>query len=195
MSKTIKNIVTLSFMNLVIFGLCFYLFSYIKKTDETVSSRLAQIESGVKTEEVLRSLKVLMDDTKKERDQIALIFVQPNGTVDFIETVESMGRIAGIKLEVESVGVNALKEKMSSSTELFRISLKTQGSWENTMHLLSLLESMPHKILFENVRLGKVFGGSDPEDTKGQTTSYWSGNFSFSALKIKNPQEKSVKTN
>lgn len=188
MSKTIKTIVILSALNLILFGLCFYLFADIKKIDKEVSFRLSLIESEVRLDESLRSIKVIMNETKKEREQINLIFIQPNGTVDFIEEVESLGRIAGVKLEIESVGVDNTK-KTASSTESFRLSLKTEGSWANTMHLLSLLENMPHKISFENVRLGKISKESGLEGDKEQTQFYWSGNFNFSALKMKNPPE------
>lgn len=191
MSKTIKTIAILSAFNLIIFSLCFYLFSDIKKIDKEVSLRLTQIESEAKLDESLRSIKLVMNETKKERDQIALIFLQPNGTVDFIEKVESLGRVAGVKLEIESVGIDNPKNKTAtaSSTELFRISLKTKGSWVDTMHLLSLLENMPHKLSFESVRLSKVSGESSLDGGKEQTQFYWGGNFSFSALKIKNPPE------
>lgn len=195
MPKTIKIIAIATTLNLIVFGACFYLFMNIKKIDKVVSEQLTQIESEVKKDESLRSIKNLMNDTKEEREQIAGLFVQPNGTVDFIEEVESLGRVAGVKLEVESVGIGALKDKTGSSTESFRLFFKTEGSWGGTMHLLSLLENMPYKISFENVRLGKVSGGSSSESGKGITPSYWSGNFSFSVLKIKNPLEETAKVN
>lgn len=195
MSKTIKIIAVAAILNLIVFAACFYLFTNIKKIDKVVSEHLTQIESEVKKNESLRSIKNLMNDTKKEREQIASLFVQPNGTVDFIETVEFLGRVAGIKLEIESVGVDALKGKTGSSTESFRLSFKTEGSWSGTMRLLSLLENMPYKISFENINLGKVSGGSKSSDSKEQASSYWNGNFSFSVLKIKNPPEKAAKIN
>lgn len=194
MPNAIKNIVFLTILNLIIFGASFYLFVRIKSVDKNVSTRLIQIESAADTEESLRSIKNLMNDTKKEREQIAGFFVQPNGTVDFIETVESLGRIAGVKLETESVGVEALKNKTASSTELFRLSLRTEGSWGDTMRLLSLLDNMPYKISFESVELEKISVGSDSGREKKKISSYWSGAFSFGVLKIKNPPEAAAKT-
>lgn len=194
MSNAIKNIVFLVILNLIVFGASFYLFASIKSIDKNVSARLIQIESAADTEESLRSIKNLMNDTKKEREQIAGFFVQPNGTVDFIETVESLGRIAGIKLETESVGVEALKNKTVSSTELFRLSLRTEGSWGDTIRLLSLLENIPYKISFESVKLEKISVGSDSDREKKSAYSYWSGAFSFGVLKIKNQPEAAAKT-
>ncbi|MBM2817593.1 MAG: seg [Parcubacteria group bacterium] len=195
MSKTKKLTIALSVINLIVLGVCFYLFANIKKTDKEVSSRLIQIESEVKREELFRSIKTLMGDTKKEREQIASLFVQPKAEVDFIEAVESLGRTAEVKLEIESVGVETMKGKTSSSTELFRLSAKTEGSWRGIIHLLALLENMPFSISFENLNLGKISGGSNSKDKKQEPSSYWSGNFTFSVLKIKNPSGNGLKVN
>lgn len=182
MRKTTTKIIILFILDAIIFGLCFYLFTYIKQIDNMVSSRLAQIESELKADESLRSIKILMNDTKKERERMSLVFIQPDDTVNFIETIESLGDLTGVKLEIDSVGVDNLKSKKTGSTELFRISLKTEGSWTNTIHFLTLLENVPHKISFENVNLSKVSDLNDGD--KG--LSYWNGNFNLSALKIKN---------
>jgi len=195
MLKTKKITLALAALNLAAYGACFYLFVEIKNIDKVVSDRFIQIESEVKRNESVRSVKNLMNDTKKEREQITQLFIQPNGTVDFIETVESLGRMAGVKLEIESVGVEALKNKTASSTESFRISLKIEGSWGNAMHLLSLLETMPHKISFDGINLEKISRGLSSDSGKGQAASYWNGVFSFNVLKIKNPSETAAKVN
>lgn len=192
MSKTKKIIIVLIIMNLVIFSSYFYLFANIKRINETVSARSIQSESEIKKDERLRSIKNLMDDTKKEREQIANLFVQPANPVDFIEMVESLGKIANVRLEVQSVGIDALKNKIDSSTESFRLSLKTEGLWANTFHLLSLLESMPFKVSFDNVNLEKISETSNLVGNKEKSSIYWIGAFDFSVLKIKNPPNDSA---
>ena len=116
MLKPKKITLALAALNLAAYGACFYLFVEIKNIDKVVSDRFIQIESEVKRNESVRSVKNLMNDTKKEREQITQLFIQPNGTVDFIETVESLGRMAGVKLEIESVGVESLKNKTALVT-------------------------------------------------------------------------------
>ena len=193
MPKTIKIILVLAALNLIVLGSCFYLFIKIKKIDEVVSARLIQVESEVKKDESLRSTKKLMEDTKREREQIVSLFVGPNGAVEFIETVESLGRVADVKLTIESVGVEALKDKKAEKTESFRLAVKTEGSWVNTIHLLSLLEGAPFKISFSNVNLEKISSESNLVGGGENLPSYWAGNFTFNVLKIKNLPGKSVK--
>ena len=100
MLKPKKITLALAALNLAAYGACFYLFMEIKNIDKVVSDRFIQIESEIKRSESIRSVKNLMNDTKKEREQMAQLFIESNGTVDFIETVESLGRIAGVKLEI-----------------------------------------------------------------------------------------------
>lgn len=182
-------------LNLIVFGAFFYLFTNIKKMDKVVSEQFLQIESEVKKDKSLRSIKNLMNDTKKEREQIARFFVGSNGTVDFIEEVESLGKIAGVKLVTESVGVDAIKDNAAIGTESFRLSIKTEGPWSGIIHLLSLLENMSYKISFGNANLNKISDGSDSAKNKNKTSPYWKGDFTFSVLKMKNPPEMPPKIN
>ena len=84
MLKTKKIIFILAALNLAAYGACFYLFMEIKNIDKVVSDRFIQIESEIKRSESIRSIKNLMNDTKKEREQMAQLFIQPNGPVSFL---------------------------------------------------------------------------------------------------------------
>jgi hypothetical protein len=189
MRETKKNIAVLAILNIIIFGLFFYLFISIRQSDEDVSTKLVQIKRWIDRDERLQSVKNLMSETKDQREKIAKIFVQADGSVDFIETVESLGKAAGVKVEIGSVGIDASRNKIGSSTESFRFSVKTEGGWANVIHLLGLLESMPFKVSFDNVALSKISISEEPSLVKNkdkpQDASNWSGNFDFSVLKVK----------
>lgn len=192
MSKTKKIIIVLIIMNSAVFGLYFYLFANVKRINKAVLAQLIQVESEARRDGQLRSIKNLMNDTKKEGEQIIDLFVEPAGSVNFIEMVEFLGKVANVKLEVQSVSIDALKNKIGSSTESFRLSLKTEGLWANTLHLLSLLESMPFKVSFDNVNLEKISETSDSVKNKDKSSIYWIDSFDFSVLKIKNPPQDSA---
>lgn len=186
-----KNIIILSILSVAVVILCVYLFTDIKRMDKTVSDRMIGIESELEKEKQLQSIRNLMNDTKSELGQIANFFIQPAGSVEFIELVESLAKIASIKMEIESVGIDAAKNKTSSSTESFRVSLKTEGSWANNMHLLGLLESVPYKLAFDSINLQKVKDGNGSSIDKEKNSVYWTGNFIFRVLKIKNSPQTS----
>lgn len=186
MQEIRKIIIILIILNVVIFSSYFYLFMDIKQAERDISLKLSQIKLETQREERLRSIKNLMNETKNQREKIANFFVQSDGSVEFMETVESLGEITGVKLEIESVGIDSSKNKTGSSTESFRLSVKAEGLWANVIHLLSMLENMPFKVSFDNVALNKISGESNSVKNKERSSSYWSGNFGFSVLKIKN---------
>lgn len=186
MSTAKKIIIILSILSVVVVVLCAYLFMDIKRMDKTVSDRITGIESELEKEKQLQSIRNLMNDTKSELGQIENFFIQPAGSVEFIELVESLAKIASIKMEIESVGIDIAKNKTSSSTESLRVSLKTEGSWVNNMHLLSLLESAPYKLTVDSINLQKVEDGNKSSVGKEKNSVYWTGNFIFRVLKIKN---------
>ncbi len=191
MRETKKDIAVLTILNIIIFGLFFYLFLNIKQSDEDISTKFAQIKQGIDRDERLQSVKNLLSETKNQREKMEKIFVQADGSVDFIEMVESLSKIAGVKVEIESVGIDASRNKIGSSTESFRFSVKTEGLWTNVIHLLGLLENIPFKVSFDNVSLDKISepetaNPANPAKRKGQIASYWKGDFGFSVLKIKN---------
>lgn len=154
-----------------------------------ISSKSLQIKLETRKEERLRSVKILMDETKSQRDKVVNLFVQPDGSVGFMEMVESLGGTAGVKLSIESVGINASKTKIGSSTESFRLSVKAEGVWANIVHLLSMLENLPFKVSFDNVVLNRTSEESNvaTSKTKEKSLSRWNGSFDFSVLKIKSP--------
>lgn len=180
---------------MIAYGFCFYLFTKVKNTEKTASENLAQIEFDFKKNKSLTSVKNLMKDTKKEREQLSRFFVEPNGAVDFIESIESFVKITGVKTEIETVSVEFLKNKKTSNFEKFRISLKTEGSWNDTIHFLNLLETLPYQTSFDNIKLDQVSNESSYGDKENKERFYWRGAFGFSVLKMKNLQEEAVKAN
>lgn len=191
MSKAKKIIIILSTLSVIVVLSYLYLFTNIKRMDKTVSDRMAKIEYELEKEKHLQSIRNLMNDTKDDFGQIANFFIQPAGSVEFIEKVESLANIAGVKMEIKSVGIDVAKNKTSSSTESFRVSLKTEGLWANNMYLLSLLESIPYKLTFDSINLQKMEDESESFLRKEKNSVYWTGNFIFRVFKIKNSPQTS----
>lgn len=188
MRKIRKNIVILFILNLIVFGLYYYLLMDTKRIDVDTSSKLNQINLDALKREQLQSVKNLLDETKTQRNKISNLFIQADGSVEFIEMIESLSKTASTKLIIESVGIDTQKTKIGSSTESIRLALKTEGLWINVVHFLNILENLPFKISFDTVVLDRNSEvlSSTSSKTKEKSPSYWKGSFSFSVLKIKN---------
>lgn len=186
-----KKIAILVTLNLIVFGLYFYLFINIRQVNTDISSKMAQIKREMLKKEQLQSVKNLADETKSQRDKIAHLFVQRDDSIGFMEMVELLGKTAGVKLSIESAGIEALNNKTGSSTESLRLSVRAEGVWSDTLHLFKMLESAPFKISFDKVVLSRVLEASvgAPSKIKEKSLPQWNSNFSFSVLKIKNPSQ------
>lgn len=188
MRKIRKNIAILFALNLVVFGLYYYLLTNMRRTGIDVSSKLTQINLEALKKEQLQSIKILLDETKIQRSKVNNLFVQIDGSVGFIEKVESLSKTAGVKLIIESVGIDTLKTEIGSGTEFIRLAVRTEGLWVNVVHLLNILENLPFKVSFDTVVLNRISEAPSltPSKTKEKSPIYWNGSFGFSVLKIKN---------
>lgn len=188
MRKIRKNIAILFALNLVVFGLYYYLLTNMRRTGIDVSSKLTQINLDALKKEQSQSIKILLDETKIQRDKVNNLFVQMNDSVGFMEKVESLSETAGVKLIIESVGIDTSKTKIGSSTESIRLAVRAEGLWVNVVHLLNILENLPFKVSFDTVVLNRISEApsSAPSKTKEKSPAYWNGSFGFGVLKIKN---------
>lgn len=188
MRKTRKNIAILFILNSVVFGLYYYLLMNIRRTDIDTSSKLTQINLETLKKEQLQSVKILLDETKTQRDKVNNLFVQMNDSVGFIEKIESLSETAGVKLIIDSVGIDTSKTKIGSSTESIRLVVRAEGLWANVVHLLNILENLPFKVSFDTVVLNRISESLSltPSKAKEKSPTYWNGSFSFGVLKIKN---------
>jgi hypothetical protein len=138
-------------------GFCLYgiFFSYIGDKNREFSAATFLIESAEENELKLRSLKTTINETKEQREQLDTYFIREDAVVDFIETVEELGRVTGTELSVSSVELEPSTEEYPST---LRISVDTRGTWKNQYQLLLLLETLPYHINLTGVRLQETPG-------------------------------------
>ena len=130
-----------------------------------------------KQDERLRSLKQALANTEIERAQLfGEHLVAADGVVPFIERIEGLGALAGVEVEINSIGVGALPEN-ETTLERLSLELRAAGSWAAIYRFLGLVESLPLPVVFEDIRL-------DASLTPGAGSS-WRGVFTFNVLKAK----------
>jgi hypothetical protein len=96
-----------------------------------------------------RMLAALIDTNKSDIDRLMSRLVQKDGTVAFIDMVESHAKNSGVSVLVENVDVRKSATDVEGYQSL-HLNVKTQGSWEGTYRFLSVLESLPYKITIES---------------------------------------------
>ncbi|HYC34756.1 MAG TPA: hypothetical protein VEC13_03425 [Candidatus Paceibacterota bacterium] len=180
---------TRTILILVIFGIilssAFYVLIYKKTGKLFLESNdiKARIESAriknIEMESVRRDIKATLGDYEK----IQNIFIEKEGVVDFIQTMESLGKEIGVVVEIESVKDEEF-EPVSPTRERLLISFSAEGTRTDTLAFLKLMEFMPHKIDFKRAVLSRGNAGEVAEQD-GAASGNWKLTADISVLKAK----------
>src|SRR3989344_6004474 len=154
-----------------------FLFVTVRAKQQSVSMLRGSIEAGSAHDAALTAAKDLVGKTAADRAKLDSFILQTAGVVPFITSVERLGTITGTNIEVRSVGITAVSG--ATSTEALSLSVSTEGSWNQMMHFLSLIESLPYRV--ELTGLQFVESTENPKAKVKQ----WEAQVSFSVAKMK----------
>jgi len=175
-SKSRNMLIVAAVLNAIVFGIFLFTFFTIKAKNERISSLTNETEQYLERDTMLRSIQGVLADTKDDLSLINSYFVSQDGAVDFIETVESVGRQSGIAVSIGSVSVQGGEEESQSVGEMLKLGVKTEGSWKNSIYFLELVESIPFKTHLEKASF---------LTKKGDRSGVWKGEVEFSVFKLK----------
>lgn len=186
---TKKVLILCIVLNVVIFVVYGFLYYDIGSQNKKASVLLGQVNSDMQKNDTLRAIKVSLNQNKDFISQIDSFFIAPDGVVNFISLLESLGKKAGVKLSIGSVsvvpegGAKDFKENLS-------LRLDMSGSWENIYYFLSLLQNQPYRIMFDNASVS-LEGAADAIKFTDKGTArvrgqneVWKGAFSIRVLKL-----------
>ena len=135
---------TVSIFLLVCAGYVF-LFRHIA----TLQHKLAEIITELSVVDTLEAHKLeteaLLNRTKAGREEIASYFISEEDPTPFLELVETLGKDAGVTLEVEAISIDPVSADEGKSVgDNMKVVLFVEGSWKSLYHFMSLLEHMPY---------------------------------------------------
>lgn len=135
------------FAGLLAYGVLLFL---VVRNIDTAMSASAELSGESNKEASLRLLKKSVNDTEEARAKISAHFVSEDGTVSFIEKVESLGGISHAQVVLRSVSIEGEKNDM------LKLELSAIGSFSEVFHFLALAENLPFKTLFEKTSMLKL---------------------------------------
>jgi len=101
------------------------------------------IELQIKRNNAAGDLEKLVNDTEVERQQVDSYFVGVDQTVNFVEYLESLARVAGVNFEITSLGVEQSEDDFKDQIILRG---EATGTWSSLMNFASLLETAPYRL-------------------------------------------------
>lgn len=154
-----------------------YALLFISIRDKNIE--ISALQQGVDTSSgraaLLLSAKNALDATAKDRADLDAYFVSNDDVVSFIEDIEGLKVATGADIKVVSVNVAA--DSKNTSVQTLTLSTTIDGSWNQQMHALSLIESMPYRTNVSSVQFRLL---SDIDRT---LPKQWSGSITFSVSK------------
>lgn len=168
-------------------------FLMMKISQGNTSLLLSQLETDIKTNDTLQSIETILADAKGDIEKLESYFVNRDGIVDFIETIESYGRTSGVKTSIDFVGVEGgiRQNNTGDVKETLRLKLSTEGTWTATVHFLSLVEHMPFRVNMERVSIlyfptsESSLSFTPPKGVSLPKNRVWKGNVELTVLKLK----------
>lgn len=126
----------------------------IKTEIQTIRDGIALLEAENGT---IRDFQTIRSRRRDDIGRINKFFIEKDRPLDFIEAIESLGRITHSTLAIDAGGV-------SKESDYFIFRLAIDGDQENTLKFLSLLERMPYTIRISSLTVSNLEGNpQNPE--------------------------------
>jgi Tfp pilus assembly protein PilO len=192
LSRTKKILIVCILLNVLVFGAYAFLYIDIKSKNVRVSELLTEAENDMQKDASLRAIKTSLNENKEFISQIDSYFVPKNGVPDFIDTLEKLGKESEIALSIGSVSVEEGKNK-NDFKDALHLHVDTIGSWQNIYYFLSVLESLPYRIQFDQVSVTlsaaseSILFGVGPVSGARQKSANesWKGTFDIIVYKLR----------
>ncbi len=139
-SRTFSLVSVLLFLAIVL-GLYIAANMFIRRTVHTIEARSEELAVQVKREELSRNSANLLKGLSKETEELSTFFVHPDGTVALIERIENLGAFVGSTITIGDVSLVPVSE--GSDEGMMTMRIESSGSWQEMLHLLSLLDTLP----------------------------------------------------
>lgn len=137
-----------------------YLYSRITKKTESVESVAIEIENEKRSQQNISGLKRSIVLTEQKNKILESHFVTEGKVVNFIESIEMLGKESGVVVDIQS-----LQPGEQTGKEGLYVTLSLNGEFNSVNKFILLLENMPYQIVLGNVILStdkKPVPSTDP---------------------------------
>ena len=180
--STKKNLILLSILVVILAGLHYAAFSFIRNSGAEVSALERDVNSL--RAQVLEFSKYSPEDMVILARSVTARFISRANFVDFIENIESEAKTQNVSVLIRSVDVESRSEDENDDKEIIRLKFETRGSWADTMRFVNYLEHLPYKVVLYGLGLSLV-SEEGPVKKGLAKIPQWRGQVEISALKFK----------
>lgn len=172
-AKSLRLFILFTLYFVLALGAYIFFYLHINNTAKAAAETRSEIERLGTQNNQMQNLRASVRDTEAGRAQINNFFVDSGSIIEFLETVESLGDIAQVEIDVRSI--NETETRVENIKNL-SLSIDFSGVWSETHHFLVLLESIPIIMTVDQLTLREL-----PSDDG----SSWRGSVNIRTLQLK----------
>lgn len=164
-SHKARNIaLLLILLALVLAGANYMAFLFIKH--KTVTASEMRADTAAYDERQRQLFGTGSNDVAAEIAALKSHVLDREGSVAFIESIESRAKELGLSFEISAVNIDPVTdENKENLTETLRMDVEATGSWQQLMNFVFDVEHMPYRVFIENA----AFSQREGETGKGRT--------------------------
>lgn len=188
-SKTKKILLLVMIPTIIlVFVYVYILFDLNNKNQETASILNENEKAYVKNLN-FQSTKKIINSSKESILNMSTFFITKDGVVNFINTIESIGKSVGLNISIASVDIktdtNKSNNSQNNNKDELNLDIETEGTWTQTLKFIHLLEYLPFNINLNQVNIINLNMDNSKNNTSKSKTSSWHGSFAVSVTKFK----------
>jgi len=124
----------------------------IRAKNEKTSELLHLVDQASEIKILSQSIRTVQTAATEEIKVYNDLILSNNKLIPLIEEIEESGRALGLDINILSVGE---EEAGIAGLRTVRLVIETQGSWPSSLSFVRVVESLPHRVLINEVVLSK----------------------------------------
>lgn len=178
-TKTSLQVFSFFFILLVVIDVALYL--NFKNKENNISLVLAKTDFENRRQSHMSQIKLIVDETKTDREKIDNYIVPADGAVSYVEMIERKSLENDVKIDIGSAEISPIKAsriyasttaEIASSTRLIKTKINITGTWSKVLNFLVVLENLPYRLVIEKIDLIKgTMTSGDKKVLKGDWTA------------------------
>jgi hypothetical protein len=139
------------FVAVTLLGVLIFLVYSIRSKNREASELINTADRIAEATVLAESIENIQADAGPDLEALSNLALSSDKLIFFIESVEGVGR--KLKLDINISSVERIEDKKAAEEPVFRMVLDTQGSWLSTFAFLRALESLPYRVMVEEINL------------------------------------------
>ena len=154
-NKSVTFVIVIISLSVILYFVGLFIVLEIKKE---IENSYYNTESKSSKEEKIRIIKNITETNKEPIQTLRNYFIQKSDEVEFIEQIEKLARVSGVKFDIISIDIKI--NQSDSFKENVDVKMKLEGSWQNIIYFVDKLEKMPFGVSIENMNLDTSTSGN-----------------------------------